>query len=160
MKYIRELARADDNVMSVSPQISKEKRPFVGIVVICGEQEYCIPLTSPKQKHASMKNDIDFMKLMDGDKLLGALNFNNMIPVSERFITPIRMQASANDSPADAHYKKLLSKQLTFCQKNQDAIVRKANKLYTMVTSEKANHFLKKRCCDFRKLESVLKKYD
>lgn len=31
LKYIRDLAEVDDNVRSVSPQIGKEKRPFVGI---------------------------------------------------------------------------------------------------------------------------------
>jgi len=35
MKYIRDLAKADDHVMSVSPQISKEKHPFVGIIIVC-----------------------------------------------------------------------------------------------------------------------------
>lgn len=34
IKYIRDLAKADEHVMSVSPQISKEKRPFIGIIVI------------------------------------------------------------------------------------------------------------------------------
>lgn len=29
MKYIRNLAKADDNVMSVSPQIERESTPFV-----------------------------------------------------------------------------------------------------------------------------------
>ena len=80
-KYIRNLAQADDRVMSVSPQIEKETRPFVGIIIVCGEQKYCIPLSSPKPKHKSMKNDIDFMKIMDGEKLIGVLNFNNMVPV-------------------------------------------------------------------------------
>lgn len=35
MKYIRDIAKVDDNVMSVSPQIGKERRPFVGVVAIC-----------------------------------------------------------------------------------------------------------------------------
>ena len=68
MKYIRNLAKADSHVMSVSPQIAKETRPFVGIVVVCGEQKYCIPLSSPKSKHQSMKNDVDFTKILDGEK--------------------------------------------------------------------------------------------
>lgn len=42
MKYIRALAKADEHVMSVSPQISKEKRPFIGIIVICGTEKYCV----------------------------------------------------------------------------------------------------------------------
>ena len=35
MKYIQNLAKADDHVMSVSPQTGKEIRPFVGIMVVC-----------------------------------------------------------------------------------------------------------------------------
>ena len=50
-------------------------------------------------------------------------------------------------------------KQLDWCQRNQDAIIKKANKLYKMVQSEKASGFLKKRCCDFRKLEVVMQKW-
>ena len=34
IKYIRNLHRIDDNVPSVSPQIGKQMRPFLGIVVL------------------------------------------------------------------------------------------------------------------------------
>lgn len=43
--------------------------------------EYFAPLSSPKPKHKNMKNTIDFFKIKDGE--LGAVNFNNMIPVNE-----------------------------------------------------------------------------
>ncbi len=33
-KYVRSLHNVDDNVPSVSPQIGKENRPFVGIYCI------------------------------------------------------------------------------------------------------------------------------
>lgn len=158
IKYIRDLARADDHVMSVSPQISKESRPFIGVIVICGDKEYCVPLSSPKPKHAAMKNDLDFTKIYDGSKLLGVLNFNNMIPVDSRFIQRLNIKPAKNDDPNTAHYKKMAAKQLTYCQQNQDAIVKKANKLYEMVISGKANGLLKRRCCDFARLEAVLEK--
>ena len=61
MKYIRDLAKADDNVMSISPQIGKNTRPFVGVIVLCEGQRYCVPLTSPKAKHFNMKNDRKYM---------------------------------------------------------------------------------------------------
>jgi protein AbiQ len=41
MKYVRDLARVDDKVMSVSPQVGKESRPFVGVVVC--NQKKCVP---------------------------------------------------------------------------------------------------------------------
>lgn len=53
----------------------------------------------------------------------------------------------------------MAAKQLDWCQHNQESIVRKANKLYGMVQSEKTSGFLKRRCCDFRKLEMVLQKW-
>ena len=99
MKYIRDLARVDDKVMSVSRQIGKERRPFVGIVVICNQKKYCIPLTSPKPKHQTMKNDKDFSRMFDkGNKLIGCLNFNNMLPVDDSVLLPIDMRVQKGAS--------------------------------------------------------------
>ena len=64
LKYIRNLSRADDNVMSVSPQVGKENRPFLGIIILIGGQKYCIPLTSPKKKFENMKSQIDFIQIL------------------------------------------------------------------------------------------------
>ena len=159
MKYIRNLSHADDHVMSVSPQIGKSNRPFIGIIVICGDKQYCVPLSSPKDKHKSMKNDVDFMKIYDGDKLIAVLNFSEMIPVRSDVIQPLNLRPDKHDDEKTKHYKKMTSKQLSFCQKNQDAIVRKANKLYTLVISGKGSYDLRKRCCDYSRLDSVLSRY-
>ena len=53
----------------------------------------------------------------------------------------------------------MAAKQLDWCQHNQDAIVKKANKLYTMLQSDKVSGVLKRRCCDFKKLEKVQQKW-
>lgn len=160
MKYVRDLAKADDKVMSVSPQENKENRPFVGIVVIMDDKKYCIPLTSPKPKHAKMKNDMDFSKMYDKhNKLIGALNFNNMIPVSDEFIMRININPSKSDSTKDRVYKELLTNQIDWCNENSDSIVKKANKLYKFVTqTPEKSRSLTRRCCDFKKLETVLEK--
>ena len=159
MKYIRNLSRVDDHVMSVSPQIGKSDRPFVGIIVICDDKQYCVPLSSPKAKHNSMKNDVDFMKIYHDDKLIGVLNFNEMIPVNQEVIFRVDARHNFGDSRETARYKDLLVNQLTFCRKNQEAIVKKANKLYEKIISGKANDFLLRRCCNFKKLEHVLEQY-
>jgi hypothetical protein len=78
MKYIRNLHKIDDKVLSVSPQTGKENRAFIGIVMICGNHKYCIPLSSPKSKHQNMRNSMDFSKIEVDGKLLGVLNFNLM----------------------------------------------------------------------------------
>ena len=49
MKYIRNLHRLDDKVLSVSPQTGKDTRVFVGVVVVFEKHKYCIPLSSPKK---------------------------------------------------------------------------------------------------------------
>lgn len=159
MKYIRNLAHADKHVMSVSPQIGKSNRPFVGVIVLFDDKQYCVPLSSPIEKHETMKNDVDFMKIFDGDKLIAVLNFSEMIPVRDDVIMPLNIRPNNNDDVKSRHYKKMASKQLTFCQKNQELIVRKANRLYALIASGKASINLQKRCCDFIKLESVLSRY-
>ena len=160
MKYIRDLAKADDNVMSVSPQVNKEARPFVGVVIIHDDVAYCIPLSSPKEKHRSMKNDKDFSKIVDRKgKLIGVLNFNNMIPVFEDVLHRIDVKVRVSDDPGTKAYKGLLNDQLDWCNANREAIERKADKLYALLSRKEGNYVLRKRCCDFSKLERVMAKW-
>ena len=44
------------------PYIKNEDhaRPFIGILLTVGNMDYFAPLASPKPKHQSMKNQIDF----------------------------------------------------------------------------------------------------
>ena len=161
MKYIRDLSKADDKVMSCSPQTGKDSRPFVGVIVVCDSKKYCIPLTSPKAKHQKMKNDLDFSKIIDKNgSTIGALNFNNMIPVDKSIVNPIDIRPKKTDSHKDKVYKELLNNQLDWCNENIDNITKKANKLYIFVTvtPEKSRN-LTRRCCDFKKLEKILEKW-
>ena len=167
LKYVRDLSKVDDNVMSVSPQINKSGRSFVGVLVLVNGKKYCVPLSSPKKKFESKKNSIDFMRIIDESKkdsngmgkIIGALNFNNMLPVCESVITHINIQISKKDSPQTANFKKLLTHQLDWCQKNEDKLLSHANKTYVAVTQyADKNRNLTRRCCDFKKLEEVLAK--
>lgn len=45
MKYIRNLHNIDDRIFSVSPQIGKDKRSFLGIIIICNEHRLRIDRT-------------------------------------------------------------------------------------------------------------------
>ena len=158
MKYIRDLAKADDRVMPVSPQIGKEKRPFVGIVILCESKKYCIPLTSPKPKHLTMKNDKDFTRMFDENgEMIGCLSFNNMIPVSDSVLSPVNMKLHPEMREHERKYVSLLNDQLDWCNENQEAIIRKAEKLYRLITENPDKlPLLTKRCCDFIRLETVL----
>ena len=48
LKYVRDLHNADNRVESVSPQIGKENRVFIGVVVVQNNRKYCIPLSEPE----------------------------------------------------------------------------------------------------------------
>ena len=105
-----------------------------------------------------MKNDRDFSRMFDkGNKLIGCLNFNNMLPVDDSVLLPIDMRVQKGDSAKERAYKSLLNDQLDWCNDNFDAITIKAEKLYKIVTEtpDKMKN-LTRRCCDFKKLELVL----
>ena len=161
MKLIRNMHnQGDDRVFSVSPQAGKDNRPFVGLIVLLNDRQYCVPLSSPKAKHASMKNGLDFHRVLDSDgKLIGVLDFNNMIPVRSDVVKKIHARINKNDDLATRHYKELISDQLTFCRQNHDVIVNKANKLYRMVHQRKTSGFIKRRCLNWTKLEEILDRY-
>ena len=103
MKYIRDLHKIDDNVPSVSPQIGKQIRPFLGIIVLINGSKFCIPLTSNSKKKnknfESMRENITFRKICDRDgKVLAALNLNNMIPVRDEYLTEIELRVHSSTS--------------------------------------------------------------
>ena len=55
MKYIRNLSnKVDKRVYSVAPQSGKSGRPFLGVIMICNNHKYCVPLSKPKKKHSQM----------------------------------------------------------------------------------------------------------
>lgn len=126
MKYIRNLHNVDDRVLSVSPQIGKQHRIYVGIVVLCNERKYLIPLSHPVENAQLRKVDLRIHK---------------------------------KDSVSERHYKQLCIDELTWCRKNQENIVNKANVLYKLCV-EKSGYHGKIRCLDFKRLEKICDKYN
>ena len=159
MKYIRNLHNIDDKVLSVSPQTGKDTRVFIGIVILCGGQKYCIPLSSPKEKHKKMKGKMDFSKIEVDGKLLGVLNFNLMIPVEEAQLQKLDIAIHKRDREAIKHYKELCQKELEWCEKNSEVICNKANMLYMKYKSGE-DFSGRDRCLNFLKLEKECKKYN
>ena len=160
MKYIRNLHNVDNRVSSVSPQIGKQHRIYVGIVVICNERKYLIPLSHPVEKHKRMNPRADFDKIINKNgKLLGVLNYNLMIPVEEHQLLKVNLKADKDDSVGEKYYKQLCIDELNWCRKHADVIINKANCLYKLCTGE-SNYKGKTRCLDFKRLESECEKYN
>lgn len=150
-RYIEYLRLYDSRV----PYNKNETRPYVGIVLEIAGIKYYAPFTSPKQKHEKMKNGADFRKIAGGK--LGAINFNNMIPVCDSELIEIRIVDIEDDS-----YRRLLQKQYEAIRNDWDNIVHTAQELreMTMLENEQLSErevSVKCRCCDFKKLELVCK---
>ena len=118
MKYIRNLHNIDDRVLSVSPQIGKDERPFLGVIVICNEHKYCVPLSKPKKKHGKMRDKIDFKKIVYHEELIGVLNFNLMVPVEDVLIQKIDTKIRKHDNADTRKKKELLIKELEWCNEH------------------------------------------
>lgn len=158
MKYIRNLHNADDRVFSVSPQIGKDERPFLGIIIICNKRKYCVPLSKPKKKHEKMRDKIDFKKIVHNGNLIGVLNFNLMIPVEDALIQCINTKIRKHDNMDTRKKKELLIQELEWCNEHVSDLTNTANVLYQKyISGEKFT--ARKQCLDFRRMESECKKY-
>lgn len=137
----------------------KRKRPFIGIVVKINGFNYYAPLSSPKKKHRTMMEQIDFIKIKNGT--YGAININNMIPIHISCLTPIDVVIKSSDDKSTREYKNLLINQLSWCngRKNASEIKRKATALYKTIVNQRASEKLLKRCCDFKLDEIQCLKY-
>ena len=120
--------RKFDNRVSYN-KYEKELRPFIGILFKINSCEYFAPLSSPKEKHKKMKNTVDFFKIKNGE--LGAVNFNNMIPVDKEYYNVINLNKKITNLE-QLKYQKLLREQLDWLNSNYIQIKGKALKLYTI----------------------------
>ena len=134
----------------------KEMRPFIGILFIINDCEYFAPLSSPKDKHKHMKNNIDVIKLKNGE--LGVVNLNNMIPVNKDNYKLIELDEKT-DNPIIIKWHNLLKKQLQWLNRNSTNIRSKATKLYNMYINNTIPDRIKIRCCNFILLEEKCNEY-
>jgi len=134
----------------------KELRPF-GVLFTIKDYEYFAPLASPKPKHMKMKNTLDFFKIQDGK--LGAVNFNNMIPVTKNNYLLIDLD---KDTQIDKEikYQKLLKEQLLWLNENFKTLKNKSFKLYNLYNEGKLSKSISGRCCNFKLLEEKCVEYN
>lgn len=151
-EYIKYLSQFDNRIEKSYDE--KARRPFIGIVLEVEDSLYFAPFTSPKPKHKNMKNTIDFFKIDNGD--LGAINFNNMIPIPFEQCVKIDVDNEKNIS-----YRNLLYKQIRWCNehKNVEMILHRAETLYKKVINGKLPKNIIDRCCNFKLLEIKSKEY-
>lgn len=136
---------------------NKALRPFVGVLFEVNSCKYFAPLSSPKPKHLKMKNTIDFLRLDDGK--LGAINFNNMLPVMDNNVIVIDLNKKYIRK-SDKIYQSLLRKQIYWLNRNDEMLYNRARKLYFNYVNGTLNKNVYDRCCSFKLLEDKCKDYN
>ena len=135
----------------------KELRPFVGVLFKVNNCMYFAPLSSPKPKHLKIKSKLHFLKL-DGGKL-GAINFNNMLPVTEQNIIKIDLNKECI-TKSEEKYINLLKEQLFWLNRNDKKLFGRAKKLYDKYLEGSLEQNIAKRCCNFKLLEEKCREYN
>lgn len=148
--------RKFDNKVAYN-KYEKELRPFIGILFEIDTCKYFAPLSSPKPKHRKMKNMVDFFKIKDGE--LGAVNFNNMIPVTDKNYTLVDLNKETL-TIAELKYQKLLKEQLYWLNAHYRQVKNKSFRLYQLYNSGKLPDNMKSRCCNFKLLEEKCLEYN
>ena len=148
--YLRYLHKFDNRV-----SVKYNNRPFVGVVVMVGGNEYVIPLTSQttakrekegKKKRASVITT--FVRDTSGVEIADLLH-NNMIPIKSGVYSFMEIDATTDTYEAN---------EIRFIRKHREQIIHKAQKVHDDRIL-KHNFFLYKTCCDFIKLEEACSKY-
>ena len=104
-----------------------------------------------------MKNSLDFRKIDEGK--LGAINFNNMIPVPNKAIIPISIEEIE-----DFKYRRLLQNQYNAISKEWNTIIKIAKELRILLlkNDKQLKPFelkIKNRCCNLKILETKFQDY-
>lgn len=101
------------------------------------------------------KQEANILICVPGDKeeIKGLLRFNYMIPVPDECITRLVIK-----DEKDEGYRNLLNKEYRFCKENEDRIIKKAKKIYEMVT-QNCKQQLTDNSCDFVLLEQAYHEY-
>ena len=104
-----------------------------------------------------MKESRDLILVKDNNKILSAINLNNMIPVFPNEIDVLRYSEIHNyrtfeNTREKVNYISLLNREIRIINNRKEEILQKAIKVY----NERINYpesKLSKRCCDFQLLE-------
>lgn len=159
--YINYLKKYDDKVENID--YCKKLKPYIGILININGFNYYVPISSAKEKHYNIKEDIDFIKIMEDDRILGVLNLNNMIPISDENISSLKYSQiekyrSFGSEREKNLYISFLNFELSLINQKINKIQKSALKLYNEKLNNPASK-ISQRCCNFKLLEKKCTEY-
>ncbi len=128
----------------------KNERKYIGIILQVNDLDYFAPLSSFKQKHESMNEMIDFIKV----KNYAVINLNNMFPVPKAECKYVEFE-----NEKDLKYRSLLLAEYRYIKSIQDKIRKNALVVYKHKLEKGSSTGLAKRCNDFTLLEKLCENY-
>ena len=151
------MQKYDNKVANIDYKV--KLKPYIGIIVNINNFNYYVPISSVKEKHYSIKEDMDFIKISQKNKILGVLNLNNMIPILDEDISILKYKEiekyrNFNSEKEKKLYISLLNFELKLINKMIGKIRKSALKLYKEKQNN-PNSLISKRCCDFKLLERM-----
>lgn len=153
-EYINYLKKVDGRVPNTEYGEYKFK-PFFSPLFEKDGLVYVTQISSKKERHLKMKEQVDFIKIYDdkNNKLLGVVNLNFMFPVPKDKIINVTYKdidkfRKFRSEKEKKNYIYLLKKEMKQIKKRQINLL--SEKLYEIV---KINPFISKRCLNFSLLE-------
>lgn len=119
--------------------------------------KYFARLSSPKTKHLKMKSKLDFLKLDNGK--LGAINFNNMLPVMDKNVVILDLNKHCL-TDKEEKYRKLLREQIYWLNRHNNSLYSKSKNYIVHYMNRKLNQQVYNRCCNFKLLEEKCLEYN
>lgn len=148
---------------------NKHKKFFCGIVLTINGINYFAPLS-----HNTKPANTALIIVHNGQPK-SSIRFSFMIPIENRYVTYKNFQDELNEENLKIKYMAdgtmtekqakieatkyiaLLNIEYEYCKNNVAAIKKKAEQVYKIGCN--TNHPLNKHCCEFKKLEEVMKSY-
>lgn len=136
----------------------KGYKPFFGPLFETDEFFYVTQVSSPKDRHLTMKENLDFYKIFypGREQLIGVININYMLPIPKdgvRYITNYSILDELRQFSSESErskYIQLIKKELK--QLNLRDLAQPSQRLYNMKCNGIQNKFCS-RCFDFTELE-------
>lgn len=159
-EYINFLRKKFPRVYSNKENVRVHTRKYLGVVLEINLYKYYIPLSSPKQKHdyivvngeKVIRKDSLIVKRIVSYKgeiaeLKATLQIGTMIPVPDAVIELYDV-----DNESDQAYRDLVNEEIMYIRKNEKAIAKSAEVLYSKRKAGEKNKVVQN-CLDFQALE-------
>ena len=163
LDYLRET----DSRVPYSNYGKNKYKPFFGTLFEKDGLVYVAPISHAQQKHHTMKNSLDFVKIyipdstIASDRLVAVVNLRYMFPVPKEEIEELEYRNITNYREFDSETEK--SKYIDLLKKELAAInnidfEKKSKRLYSLKTNYPQST-IAKRCLEYILLEEKSKSY-